>query len=77
MISSRYYNVNGEKWEARFFRKGDHFPDTLDRIVPKQGVWARPVDFGWDHSVFVGHSWKHVNMDVDLLHFPSRRTRKR
>lgn len=64
MIQNRFYTAGGKKWEARFFHKGDIFPDTAGREVPRQGVWARPVDVGWEESVLVGTSWRFVNMDV-------------
>ncbi|GEM_PF-1100838 len=72
MIASRFYSANGVKWEARFFHKGDTFPEG-DVKVPRQGVWARPVDFGWEFASFVGESWRFVHMDTDLLHFPERK----
>lgn len=72
MIQSRFYRVNGTKWEARFFQKGDAFPDTDIKVV-KQGVWARPVSGGWDTACFVGHSWRFVTMDVDLSVLPERK----
>ncbi len=71
MIASRFYSVKGNKWEARFFHKGDIFPDG-DVKVPRQGVWARPVDFGWEFASFVGESWRSVQMETDLLYFPER-----
>ena len=70
MISSRFYRVNGEKWEARFFTKGEIFPETDDVKVPRQGVWARPVVSGWERSSFVGVSWQYVRMDPDVLYMP-------
>jgi hypothetical protein len=69
VIQSRYYKVNGAKWEARFFHKGQSFPET-GIGVPRQGVWARPVSSGWEESCFVGESWRFVQMDPDLLYFP-------
>ena len=72
MIASRFYNAKGVKWEARFFHKGDIFPEG-DLKVPRQGVWARPVDFGWEFATFVGESWRLVQMETDLLHFPERK----
>lgn len=70
MINNRFYNVDGEKWEARFFTKGEVFPDTDGMTAPRQGVWARPMDFGWERSSFVGVSWQHAKMDVDVLYMP-------
>jgi len=70
MISTQYYTVKGEKWEARFFQKGEIFPETDKVKVPRQGVWARAVHSGWERSVFVGESWKHVSMEVDVLYMP-------
>ncbi|MDQ7782921.1 MAG: hypothetical protein RDU20_08590 [Desulfomonilaceae bacterium] len=72
MIQSRFYNLNGEKWEARFFRKGEFFPDTEEIAAPRQGVWARSERSGWDHSVFVGTSWRFVNMDLAVQYLPDR-----
>jgi hypothetical protein len=72
VIASRYYNAKGVKWEARFFHKGDVFPDG-NLHVPRQGVWARPVDYGWESAIFVGYSWQVVHMDTDLLHLPERK----
>lgn len=72
MIQSRYYNVNGHRWEARFFRKGQPLPDS-DAVVPRQGVWAKPVSSGWDDARFIGESWRYVQMQPDLLQFPKRR----
>ncbi|MBI5571942.1 MAG: hypothetical protein HY914_18510 [Desulfomonile tiedjei] len=71
MIESRFYNVAGVKWEARFFRKGEEFPDT-DRKAPRQGVWARPMHQGWDRSRFVADSWRFVNIDPDTLYLGER-----
>jgi len=68
MIESRFYSVHGTKWEARFFHKGETFPET-DVKVPGQGVWARRPDLtGWEHSVFVASSWRLVKMTPDVLH---------
>lgn len=72
MIQSRYYSVNGHRWEARFFRKGEILPETGFE-VPRQGVWAKPVSSGWDNARFVGSSWRFVQMEPDLLHLPERR----
>jgi len=72
VIESRYFRANGIKWEARFFRKGEMFPEA-DAQAPRQGVWARPVDFGWEFANFVGESWRFVRMDPDLLHIPERK----
>jgi hypothetical protein len=72
MIQSRFYRVNGTKWEARFFHKGEMFPDT-DTKVPRQGVWARAVSDGWDRACFAGNSWRSVTMDTDLSVFPERK----
>jgi hypothetical protein len=72
MIDSRFYTVLGEKWEARFLRKGDLFPDT-DLLVPRQGVWARQVPDGWEEAVFVGRSWAEVAMDPHVLHMKERK----
>lgn len=72
VISCRYYNVQGEKWEACFFRKGDVFPDTEEVTVPKQGVWARNMSLGWEHSCFFGESWRHVSMEAAVLYLPDR-----
>lgn len=69
MISSRYYSANGVKWEARFFHKGDTFPEGNAKVA-RQGVWARPVDLGWEFATFVGESWRFVQMATHLLHFP-------
>ncbi|MFH1114285.1 MAG: hypothetical protein V1792_10215 [Pseudomonadota bacterium] len=66
MIQNRFYNLNGEKWEARFFRKGEFFPDTGGQEVPRQGVWARSEYSGWECAVFVGTSWRFVNMDPSV-----------
>jgi hypothetical protein len=70
MITSRYYNIKGEKWEARFFRKGEMFPATDELKVLKQGVWARPAHSGWEQAVFMGESWKHVSVQMDVLYMP-------
>jgi len=72
MITSRFYNVNGMRWEARFFRKGDTFPGT-ESTVPKQGVWARLETADWDSALFVGASWGLIQMDTDVLYLPERR----
>ncbi len=72
MIASRYYTVDGIKWEARFFRKGDVFPEG-NLKVSRQGVWARPVEFGWEFACFAGESWRFVRMDADLLYFPEHK----
>jgi len=72
LIQSRFYNVNGVKWEARFFRKGETLPDT-NIEAPRQGIWAKPADSGWEHAAFVGHSWASVQFDPDLLYFPEKK----
>jgi hypothetical protein len=71
MVETRFYNVNGVKWEARFFRKAEVLPDT-DFVVPKQGVWARPAGCGWDEPRFLGVSWRLVSLDADVLFLPDR-----
>ena len=72
MIQSRFYNVNGVRLEARFFTKGELFPD-MDVQVPKQGIWARPVDYGWECAAFVGSSWRFIRFDSDVLYLPDRK----
>ena len=69
-VHNRYYSVNGVKWEARFFHKGDSFPDAMNLQVPRQGVWARPDGRGWENAVFVGTSWQFVNMDLAVQYLP-------
>ncbi len=71
LIASRYYNVRGLKWEARFFRKGECFPHT-DVPVPRQGIWASPADGYWEQPTFLGESWRFVNLDPDLIYLPER-----
>lgn len=72
MIENRYYTVNGTKWEARFFSKGELFPET-DTQVPRQGVWARPASRGWETAAYVGHAWAAVHLDPDVLYFPEKK----
>ncbi|MEW6113486.1 MAG: hypothetical protein AB1664_15245 [Thermodesulfobacteriota bacterium] len=72
MVTSRYYNVNGIRWEARFFRKGDPFPDTMVSAL-RQGVWARPASSSWNQAVFLGPSWNAVQLDTDVLYLPERK----
>lgn len=72
LIHSRFYNVKGEKWEARFFQKGEPFPET-GLAAPRQGVWARPVSSGWESPVFVGGTWRFVTMDPDVLYLPQKK----
>jgi len=72
LIQSRFYNLNGERWEARFFRKGELFPDTQGLEVSRQGVWARSEEAGWESAVFVGTSWRFVNMDLAVQYLPDR-----
>lgn len=72
LIQNRYYNVRGVKWEARFFHKGEAFPETSN-TVPRQGVWARPLGVEWDRSVFVAASWRFVEFELDLIRFPERK----
>jgi hypothetical protein len=72
MIESRYYTINGIKWEARFFQKGNAFPDTT-AVVSRQGVWARPVGSGWEQARFIGSSWKFVRLDSDVFYLPERK----
>jgi len=67
VVESRFYNVKGVRWEARFFLKGELFPDSTCLKVPRQGVWARPMNYGWDRSLFVGESWRFVDMDLDVF----------
>lgn len=72
MIQCRYYNVRGVKLEACFFRKGDLFPETGD-AVPRQGVWARPMGFAWEHRYYLGGSWQNVRLDPDLIYLPEKK----
>ncbi|HMK36563.1 MAG TPA: hypothetical protein VK463_15930 [Desulfomonilaceae bacterium] len=72
MIDNRFYNINGIKWEARFFGKGEIFPETEVR-APKQGIWARPVDFDWESAVFLGGSWRFIRLDSDVVYLPERK----
>ncbi|MEW6347434.1 MAG: hypothetical protein AB1646_00100 [Thermodesulfobacteriota bacterium] len=72
MIQSRFYNVNGAKWEARFFRKGETFPDS-PALSSRQGVWIRPVGAGWEGWIFVAESWKYVEMEPDVAYLPDPR----
>ncbi len=74
MIQNRFYNLNGVRWEARFFRKGDPFPDTVTS-ASRQGVWMRPVCAGWDRWIFAAESWKHVELEPDVIHIPAPRLR--
>jgi hypothetical protein len=69
LADSRYYNINGRKWEARFFTKGETFPET-QISVPRQGVWGRPLDATWEESHFLGYAWRLVDLNPDLLFFP-------
>lgn len=72
MIDRRYYRIGGQKWEARFFQKGERFPDTtID--VSRQGVWACPELQGWDQARFLGNSWRFVNLDIDVSYLPENR----
>lgn len=71
LIQSRYYNVNGGKWEARFFQKGAEFPDT-SVSVERQGVWAKPAGSGWDRAVFVAASWRFVELELHVTCMPDR-----
>jgi hypothetical protein len=64
--------VQGARWEARFFSKGETFPES-DFKAARQGVWARPVSFGWEDARFVGSSWGSVQLDPDLLYFPEKK----
>jgi hypothetical protein len=69
LVDKRYYKINGRKWEARFFTKGETFPET--RIsATRQGVWGKPVSATWEEALFMGYSWRFVNLDPDLLFFP-------
>jgi hypothetical protein len=71
VIQSRFYNVQGTKWEARFFSKGETFPET-DLRVSRQGIWARRTDStGWENSVFVASSWSLIQMTPDILYLTS------
>jgi len=72
LIQSRFYRVSGNKWEARFFTKGETFPET-DLKAPRQGVWARPVSRGWADARFVGSSWGSIRLDPDLFYFPEKK----
>ena len=38
MIASRFYSANGVKWEARFFNKGDTFPEGRCEGAPTGGL---------------------------------------
>ncbi len=72
MIQSRFYNVHGVRWEARFFRKGETFPGS-DAESPRQGVWMKPVNSGWESRLFVAESWKYVDMEPDVRYLPHPR----
>lgn len=72
LIQSRFYNVRGTKWEARFFAKGETFPES-DLKAPKQGVWARPITHGWYEAYFLGPSWGSVQLNPDLLRLPEKK----
>ncbi|MBM4326531.1 MAG: hypothetical protein FJ118_05125 [Deltaproteobacteria bacterium] len=72
MLTNRYYNVKGTRWEARFFRKGEPFPD-MAHPAPRQGVWARPASSGWDQALFLAPSWNAVQLDPDVLYLPERK----
>ncbi len=70
-MTSRYYTVKGRPWEARFLRKGELFPDT-ETTAPRQGVWARPVPEGWDGAVFLGDSWRFVDLEPAVRYLSDR-----
>lgn len=72
MIVSRFYKINGVRWEARFFGKGDLFPETA-RKVPRQGVWGRPNGCDWHEARFLGTSWRFVDLEPDLLFLPEEK----
>jgi hypothetical protein len=72
VIQSRFYNVNGIRLEARFFNKGELYPET-DTQVPKQGIWGRSSGSDWDSAVFLGGSWRFIRLDSDVLHLPDRK----
>jgi hypothetical protein len=72
MGESRFFRVGECRYEARFFVKGDTFPDT-ELSVSRQGVWARPADAGWEQATFVATSWRHVSWDSDVRYLPTKR----
>lgn len=74
-VHSRYYKVDGETWEARFFHKWDRFPES-DFVAPRQGVWAKPKSAHWDEAVYVAECWRFVDMDPDVLYLPERKAKQ-
>ncbi len=69
MIQNRFYTIRGSKWEARFFAKGEPFPDT-DMSAPRQGVWGKPIAEDWSTPRFLGHSWKNLDFDTAVRYLP-------
>ncbi len=71
MIQSRFYTVSGMKFEARFFTKGEVFPET-NQVVPKQGIWGCFSDADWTEALYLGTSWRFINLDVAVNYMPDR-----
>ncbi|MFH0824737.1 MAG: hypothetical protein V2B18_18445 [Pseudomonadota bacterium] len=67
MIETRYYHVHGSRWEARFFRKGESFPDC-QCAATRQGVWGKPVRRGWESARFLADSWRMVEFEPDIVY---------
>jgi hypothetical protein len=64
--------MNGAKLEARFFHKGEPFPNSR-LFAPKQGVWARPVPLDWDKAFFLAVSWRFVELEPAIKYLPNIR----
>lgn len=75
MIESRFYDVKGVKWEARFFKKNEEFPESAGK-ASRQGIWGKPEGETWEDSRFIAPSWALVDMETAVKYFPERGPRR-
>jgi hypothetical protein len=74
-MRSRFYRVSGARLEARFFQKGEVFPES-ERVVSRQGVWVRRRGDEWACARYAGASWRFVEMNPDVLYMDGRTTER-
>jgi hypothetical protein len=70
LIQTRYYTIGKSRIEAQFFNKGDCFPYT-EMTVPKPGIWGHIAGEDWSVVYFLGHSWRFINLNPDVLYLPT------
>lgn len=65
MSGFRIYKHNGQTIEAVYLNKGESFPDTII-VAPRQGVWGKTRNQEWSDAVFIGHSWRFIELDLAI-----------